>query len=98
MPARRHFGGTSPLMGDPFLYTEDLKEGVKCNVKILLSRTNNEVSVRVDGTVVRCNPGTVAIKFSHIDPESLFHLHNIVRYNCPDPESIEREIQNHPGI
>ena len=53
------------------------KPGTKCSVKILLSGTSSEVSIRVEGTVVRCDRGAFAIKFDRIDPDSLFHLQNI---------------------
>ncbi|MFC1516724.1 PilZ domain-containing protein [Thermodesulfobacteriota bacterium] len=77
---------------------EDLKEGTSCHVKILLSGTDSEMSIRIDGEVRRSEPGTVAIKFIRIDPDSLFHLQNIIRYNSPDPDAVDREITKHPGI
>ena len=54
--------------------------------------------VKVKGSIVRCDRGTVAIKFTHIDPDSLFHLQKIAQYNSPDPDRTEQELQEHPGI
>jgi len=78
--------------------TADLEPGTACHVKIMLSGTSSEMSVRIEGEVKRCLPQAVAIKFTRIDPESLFHLQNIIRYNSPDPEAVDKEILEHPGI
>ena len=75
----------------------DLQLGTQCNITILLTGTSPEVTVKVAGEVVRCGNGKMAIKFTRIDPDSLFHLHNIVRYNSRNPETVEWEILNHPG-
>lgn len=72
----------------------DLEPGSVCHVRILLSGTSSELSVRVDGEVTRCDHRALAIKFTHIDPDSLFHLHNIVRYNSLDPDAVEGEIRD----
>ena len=76
----------------------ELRSGTKCYVRILLSGTNAELSIPVKGEIVRNVPGGTAIKFTQIEPDSLFHLQNIVRFNSPDPEAIEQEILNHPGL
>ena len=78
--------------------TADWKPGTACHVKILLSGTSSEMSIRIDGEIKRSVPGTIAVKFTRIDPDSLFHLQNIVRYNSPDPDAVDREINQHPGI
>ncbi len=54
--------------------------------------------VEVTGEVVRVDEGEVGLRFTAIDPESLFHLHNIIRYNAADPDAIEDEISAHPGL
>ena len=78
--------------------TENLVPGTACRVKILLSGTIEETSIMIEGEIKRCKPGTVAVKFTRIDIDSLFHLHNIIRYNSPDPDKVEKEIQERPGI
>lgn len=70
-------------------------KGTPCRVRIPLSETH---SVDVKGEVVRAEDGIVAINFLAIDPDSLFHLQNIIRYNSPDTEAVEKEIEDHPGI
>ena len=78
--------------------TSDLRPGTLCRLKISLSGTSSELTVRVEGEVVRTDTDTVAIKFTGIDPDSLFLLQNIIRYNAPEAERIENEIQDHPGL
>lgn len=76
----------------------DVEPGTTCNVKILLSGTISDMSIEIDGEIKHSTPDAVAIRFTRIDPEGLFHLHNIVRYNSPDPDTIDREISEHPGL
>lgn len=72
--------------------------GKSCQIKITLEGTSNQMAVRIDGEVVRTTPEGLAVKFVRIDPESLFHLQNIIKYNSPDADVIEGEISKHPGI
>ncbi len=76
----------------------DLPPGAECRVRIELNGTAEDQSVRVDGEVVRCDSRGVAVKFIRIDPDSLYHLQNIVRHNSVDPDRIDREIRKHPGL
>jgi hypothetical protein len=76
----------------------DLAPATACEVKIVLGGESSELTVRVGGEIVRSDQTTVAIKFTRIDPDSLYHLQNIVRYNVDDVEKVEREIQRHPGL
>ena len=80
------------------LIRADLEPGSACHVRIVLSGTSSELSVKVDGEVMRCDHGAVAVKFTCIDPDSLLHLRNIVHYNSLDPDAIEQEIQDHPRL
>ncbi len=77
---------------------EDFKAGSGCRVTIRLTGTNSELSVGVQGKIVRCDNGKAAIKFTQIDPDSLFHLKNIVRYNSKCPEKVEKEINKYIGV
>ena len=73
-------------------------EGTQCHVKVLLEGTSSSLALEVEGEVSRRETGTVAVKFTRIDPDSLFHLQNVIRYNSADADVIEREIGQHPGI
>lgn len=78
--------------------TVDLAPGTVCLLTVVLSGTSSELSVRAEGLIVRCTPGGVAVRFTRIDPDSLFHLQNIILYNSPDSEKVEVEIEKHPGL
>lgn len=75
-----------------------LQPGDKCIVKIILSKIDDNMNVETDGEIVRSDDNMTAIKFIRIDPDSLFHLQNIIRYNAPDANVVEDEIDKHPGI
>lgn len=74
----------------------DIPPGSACTFTIFLSGL--EAGVSVLGEIVRVGNGTLSLGFTAIDPENLFHLHNIIRYNAKDPEVIEEEIRAHPGL
>ena len=76
----------------------DLEPGKVCLLKILLSGTATELSIQVEGKIVRCKSGTMAIRFTRIEPDNLFHLQNIIRYNYPDTDKVEHELGKHPGL
>ena len=77
---------------------ETIPTDTECFLKIFLSGTTSEVAVAVDGRITWCEAGAVAVKFTRIEPDSLVHLQNIVRYNYPDTDKVEEEINNHPGV
>jgi hypothetical protein len=72
--------------------------GTACRVVIFLNGATDDPKVTIIGEIVRNDPERAGIKFTGIDPDSLFHLHNILRYNAPDPDQIEQEIDDHPGL
>ncbi|MFC1533756.1 PilZ domain-containing protein [Thermodesulfobacteriota bacterium] len=72
--------------------------GTPCTLRINLGITGNELIITIEGSLVRSNQGDAAIKFTKIDPDSLLHLQKIARYNSPDPDRVEQEIREHPGI
>ncbi len=75
---------------------EDLPLKSECTLTILLARM--EPGVAISGEIARSSEGEVGIKFTAIDPDSLFHLQNIIRYNAEDPDVIEEEILTCPGL
>jgi hypothetical protein len=79
-----------------FLETEhDLLPGTPCEVEILLTGTSSLLSIKVQGSVARKGKGGLGIAFKSIDPDSYFHLRNLLMYNTPDPDEIEREQHLH---
>jgi len=77
---------------------QEVIEGTKCTITIRLAGGLGNTPVNVAGEVVRHDNEYVAIKFTKIGPEDLFHLQNLIRYNAPDPDKIDEEIKSHPGI
>jgi len=84
--------------GGCFPIAEDQTPGSPCQVKIFLDGGSSEFSIRIAGRILRSTANATAIQFTAIEPESLFHLQNIIRFNAPDPDAIEREIERHPGL
>lgn len=76
----------------------NLEPGTPCRIKIKLEGTTGEMWIRVEGEVTRSNPEGVAVQFTRIDYDSLFHLQNIIRYNAPDADRIDHELSRHPGL
>jgi len=76
----------------------DIAAGTICHLKILLNGPDNLMHVNIDGEIKRCTFDAVAVKFTRIDPDSFFHLQNIVRFNSINSDVIEKEIIEHPGI
>ena len=72
--------------------------GTPCRLTINLSGTSSDLQLKVSGSVIRSDAQGLALKFSSIDPDSLYHLKNIVRYNVSDPERVEQELRDHPGL
>jgi len=77
---------------------EDIVEGTRCTITIRLAGGLGNTPVNVAGEVVRHDKDYVAVKFTKISPPDLLHLQNLIRYNAPDPDVIEEEIRNNPGI
>lgn len=75
---------------------DELQPGKPCVFTILLPRMGP--GVEVFGEIVRTSHGEASLKFTRIVPENLSHLQNIIRYNAEDPELIEEEIKQHPGL
>ncbi len=69
-----------------------------CRLTISLSGTVDPVLINIEGEIIRCDSDAIAVKFTRIDPDSLYHLQNIIRYNSPDADAIEDEIDKHPGL
>ena len=72
--------------------------GAPCRVIISLEGAVDAPKVEADGEIVRSDQEKIGIKFTGIDPDSLYHLHNILRYNAADPDRVEQEIDQHPGL
>jgi hypothetical protein len=74
-----------------------VETGSSCRFWLPLEATT-ALGVEAHGKVVRCDGKAISIQFTRISPESLFHLQNIIRFNAPDPDRIEGEISERPGL
>lgn len=77
---------------------EEIAPGAECSFLLVLNPADRRSNVEVAGEVVRSESGNVGIKFTSIGPEALVHLQNIIRYNSSDPDRIEEEIDERPGL
>ena len=73
-----------------------LTEGTTCKIEIMLGEET--AAIIIEGTIIRYTNNTAAVNFKRIDPDSLFLLQNLIRYNSEHPETIEEEISQRPGI
>jgi hypothetical protein len=76
----------------------DVPQGAACRFWLPLDAAGSGVGVEVYGEIVRCEEHSVGVRFTRITPESLFHLHNLIRFNAGDPDRIEEEISERPGL
>ncbi len=76
----------------------EMTAGDSCTVRIFLIGASSELEIKMDGEIIRSTPGETAVKFTGIDPDSLYHLQNIILYNSDDPGIVEKELNEHPGI
>jgi len=81
-----------------FNLSEDFELESPCNLKIDLQMTGEKPLINIKGTIVRSKSNQIAVNFTGIDPDSLFHLQRIALYNSPESEKVEEEINEHPGI
>ncbi len=71
---------------------EVLPKDTRCHVEMVLSGTSSELRLHFTGKVVRTSQDGMGIEFEQMDPDSFFHLRNVLYYNTGDPERINREI------
>jgi hypothetical protein len=76
----------------------ELAPDTPCSLIICLGEPESALTIKAEGLIIRSDQGEIAVKFTGVDPESLFHLQMLARYNSPDSEKIEEEIKKHPGI
>lgn len=64
-------------------------EGTPCYLELILSP---EIKMTLKGKIVRDSQQETAVDFIRMDPDTFFHLRNLVRIHAPDPDQIEREL------
>jgi hypothetical protein len=73
-------------------------EGTFCEVEIVLAEAPDPVIIEARGSIVRSQPGTLAVHFSEVDIDSYEHLRLIILNNSENPEEAEKEFDAHWGI
>ncbi|MBW1712953.1 MAG: PilZ domain-containing protein [Deltaproteobacteria bacterium] len=71
--------------------------GQDCKVVIPLSREDENLVLRIDGRISRREEDGLGIEFLAMDPDSFYHLRQIVLYNAADTDKIETEFHR-PGF
>lgn len=75
-----------------FLKTEEkfpVNEAV--DMKIFLSGTSSELTINVNGTVVRNEDSGLGIVFNRMDLDSFIYLRNVISYNIDDDATVMEE-------
>ena len=66
-------------------------EGDRCELSLHLSGSSSNLSLHMNGEVVRVKKDGIGLHFSEIDLDSFFHLKNIIYYNTEDPDILGEE-------
>lgn len=74
------------------------EKGAECFLQIPIAGTTDNLRIEVRGKIMWSEDQESAIQFTSIDPDSLFHLQNIIKYNAENPEQIIKECTKRPGI
>jgi hypothetical protein len=74
--------------------TEQIDPGAQAAITISLSGTSSELSLTINGHVVRMEPSGMAIEFETMDLDTFVHLRSIVAYNEGDENKIMDEFYN----
>ncbi len=73
----------------------DIPLGQAVKAKILLSGSTSELSIQVDGIVVRHQgENGIGIEFHEMDADSFVHLRNVVIYNSGDAAQVMDEFMS----
>ncbi len=67
----------------------DRAEGDPCDIILHLTGTRDDISLTMQGEVVRLEEEGIGIRFVEIDLDSYTHLRNIIYYNADDPDALD---------
>jgi len=77
---------------------EPLPLGTKCELTLLLDGTDPVIRAECGGIIRRITPEGMAIEFVEMTLESYEHMQNLVRFNAPDLNAVEKEFKEHLGL
>ena len=77
-----------------FLKTpEKLRENRVVRIELLFTGTSSQLSILLNGTILRHENTGMAVKFTNIDLDAFFHLNNLIRYNTDEIDTIKKEFE-----
>lgn len=82
------------LNGGLFHTEEKIPENADLKIDIIMEGTTSQLTINLEGTVVRAVGSEIGVKFKSMDLDSFVHLKNIVVYNEGDEEKIMQEFYN----
>lgn len=65
--------------------------GEICSLTLKLSGTATDLSLAMNGEVVRMTKKGIGIHFKDMDLDSFSHLRRIIYYNCGNPDKIDED-------
>ena len=71
---------------------EKMPIGTSCDIRILLTGSTNNLFINLKGRIIRHDDSGLGIHFDSVDVDSYLHLKNLLMYNAPDPDAIEKEM------
>ena len=70
--------------------------GSSCHLNLKL--TGTQVAISIEAKVARKDDNGMGLSFEQMDPESLIHLKNLIKYQIDDPDSFLDECERRPGF
>jgi hypothetical protein len=62
-------------------------------IELLITGTSSQLSILLDGKIMRHENVGMAIQFRDIDMDAFFHLKNLISYNTNQMDTLEDEFQ-----
>jgi hypothetical protein len=78
--------------------TEDIPVNKSLDMKILLSGSSSELSIKLKGKIIRREVNGLAAQFDGMDLDSFIHLKNVIAYNAEDQDKIMDEFLVHMAM
>jgi len=74
--------------------SENIPINTDVEVSIYLSGTTSELSLKINGIVIRKDVKGVAVNFKEIEFDSFIHLKNIIEFNTASDSAIKKEFES----
>ncbi|MEJ2431098.1 MAG: PilZ domain-containing protein [Deltaproteobacteria bacterium] len=62
-------------------------------IEVLITGTSSQLSILLDGKIMRHENVGMAIQFKNVDMDAFFHLKNLISYNTNQLEKLDDEFQ-----